>query len=137
MAWSEITKTVALWLINSAAEKLDAQTIQKALLLGVAKMRVLAAETKTAIDDWAIDQIEAWVRDAAKVEQIRQFILDRLSKLCAAPDSAKDPYKELVESLEVSNKSECGGPIENAILEKILFYILTAVIEYFQNKGDE
>ena len=137
MAWSEITKTVALWLINSAAEKLDAQIIQKALLLGVAKMRVLAAETKTVIDDWAIDQIEAWVRDAAKVEQIRQFILDRLSKLCAAPDSNQDPYKELVESLEVSNKNECGGPVENAILEKILFYILTAVIEYFQNKGDE
>lgn len=137
MAWSEITKTVALWLINSAAEKLDVQTIQKALLIGVAKMRVLAAETKTVIDDWAIDQIEAWVRDAAKVEQIRAFILDRIGKLCATPESAKDPYEELVLSLETGDKNECGGPIENAILEKILFYILTAVIEYFQNKGDE
>ena len=135
MNWSEITKTVSLWLINTAAEKLDAQTVQKALLMGVAKLRTLAAETGTKLDDWAVERIEEYVRDAAKVEQIRAFILDRLSRLCAAPDPNANPFRELADALESGQEGECQGAIENAIIEKILFYILTAVIEYFQKRN--
>lgn len=137
MNWSEITKSVSLWLVENTIGNIDIPTIQKIFQVGINKLKEMANKTPNPIDNWAIGQVETYIQDEAKLEQIRQFILDKLRRALASPEGSTDPYYELATALEGPKcEGECGSALGNVIIEKILFYIIQAVIEYFTEKGN-
>ena len=136
MNWSEITKAVSLWLVENTIGNIDIPTIKKVFQVGIAKLEEMANKTPNPIDDWAIGQVESYLTDEAKLEQIRQFILDRLRRVLASPEGSTDPYYELAQALDGPKcEGECGSALGNVIIEKILFYIIQAVLEYFTEKN--
>lgn len=132
MNWSELAKKVSQWLIDETISRIDAATVQRILRYGVEQLKALASETSTPIDDWAVAQIESWIEDQAKIEQIRAFIVDKLNHLCA---SNGDEYQALADSLSGVEPGKPGGPITNVILAKILETVLEAVVKYFTEKN--
>lgn len=137
MNWSEITKAVSLWLVENTIGNIDIPTIQKVFQVGLDKLKEAANKTPNPIDNWAIGQVENYLQDEAKLEQIRQFILDKLRRALASAEGSTDPYYELAVALEGPKcEGECGSALGNVIIEKILFYIIQAVIEYFTEKGN-
>lgn len=130
--WKELKDALTKWLVEQTISRLDAETIQKLLQFGVDWLKQLAAETSTPIDDWAVSQLEAWIQDQAKIEQIRAFITEKLQHLCA--DAEGDEYQILTDSLLGIKPGETGGPITNAILTKILATLIETLIQYFTEK---
>ena len=137
MNWSEITKSVSLLLVENTIGNIDIPTIQKVFQVGLDKLKEMANKTPNPIDDWAIGQVESYLGDEAKLEQIRQFILEKIRRVLASAPGSTDPYYELAVALEGPEcEGECGSALGNVIIEKILFYIIQAVIEYFTEKGN-
>ena len=130
--WKDFTDALTKWLVEQTISRIDAETIQKLLQFGVDFLKKLAAETSTPIDDWAVSQLEAWIQDQAKIEQIKAFITEKLQHLCA--DAEGDEYQILVDSLTGIKPGETGGPISTAILTKILTILIETAIQYFTEK---
>ena len=137
MNWSEITKAVSLWLVENTIGNIDIPTIQKVFQVGINKLKEMADKTPNPIDDWAIGQVENYISDEAKLEQIRSFIIDKIRRVLASSEGSTDPYYELATALEGPKcEGECGSALGNVIIEKILFCIIQAIIEYFTEKGN-
>ncbi len=143
--WQKIQKAVIQWLIENTISRIDAATIQKVIRFGLGKLKELAAETSTPLDDWAVSQLETYLDDAAKIEMIRAFIVEKLKPLYAStPEGTAegtDDWQTLADSLATEQTTEngtaCASAGSNILITLALKYILTAVIEYFTSKDGE
>lgn len=139
--WTKLKNLVIQWLIENTISRIDAATIQKVIRFGLEKLKELAAETSTPLDDWAVTQLENYLDDAAKIEIIRAFIVAKLQSLTAstpegAATSATDDWNTLSESLaDAATGPEYGSPAVNPLITFALKYILTALIEYLTEKN--
>lgn len=143
--WQKIQKAVIQWLVENTISRVDAETIQKVIRFGLGKLKELAAETSTPLDDWAVSQLETYLDDAAKIEMIRAFIVEKLKPLYAStPEETAegtDEWQTLADSLATEQTTEngtaCASAGSNILITLALKYILTAVIEYFTSKDGE
>lgn len=139
--WQKIQKAVIQWLVENTISRVDAETIQKVIRFGLGKLKELAAETSTPLDDWAVSQIETYLEDAAKIEIIRAFIVEKLKPLYASTPEGTDEWQTLADSLATEQTTEngtaCASAGSNILITLALKYILTAVIEYFTSKDGE
>ena len=139
--WQKIQKAVIQWLVENTISRVDAETIQKVIRFGLGKLKELAAETSTPLDDWAVSQLETYLDDAAKIEMIRAFIVEKLKPLYASTPEGTDDWQTLADSLATEQTTEngtaCASAGSNILITLALKYILTAVIEYFTSKDGE
>jgi len=133
--FNEFSKLVSQWLTEHVVSKLDALTIQKILLFGIGKLKELAASTKNQIDDWAIGELENYIQDLGKIEQIRAFVVEKIGMINSGECGATDEeFNTLADSLVECHDGCCGTPAGNRVIARLLSYLIMSIIEYFTKK---
>ena len=125
------------YIVKWAVQQFTLENLQAILVRCVAYLRVKAAESETAIDDWAIDILEGIVNDSEKMDVLYLWLKSFIAGNVCTANPSLDQEKELIQDLILAGGTDgknCKA-IPPAVYEAVLNMILPILIEFWrQNK---
>lgn len=123
------------YIVKWAVQQFTLENLQAILVRCVAYLRVKAAESETAIDDWAIEVLDGIVNDKTKLDVLYQWLYSFIAKgVCSAP--SLDSQKALIQDLRLldCDKQVCKA-IPPAVYEAVLNMIIPFLIEWWRSQN--
>ena len=121
------------YIVKWAVQQFTLENLQAILVRCVAYLRVKAAESETAIDDWAIDILEGIVNDSEKMDVLYLWLKSFIAGNVCAANPSIDQEKELInELISLNDVDEQCKAIPPAVYEAVLNMILPILIEWWR-----
>ena len=125
------------YIVKWAVQQFTLENLQAILVRCVAYLRVKAAESETAIDDWGIEILDGIVNDTDKLKVLYQWLYSFIAGNVCTANPSLDQEKELIQDLILAGGTDgknCKA-ISPAVYEAVLNMILPILIEFWrQNK---
>lgn len=124
------------YIVKWAVQQFTLENLQAILVHCVAYLRVKAAESETAIDDWGIEILDGIVNDTEKLKVLYLWLHSFIAKGVCGANPTLDQEKELIRDLQLCDCDKCKcSAIPAAVYEAVLNMIIPFLIEWWRNQN--
>ena len=124
------------YIVKWAVQQFTLENLQAILVRCVAYLRVKAAESETAIDDWGVEILEGIVNDSEKMDVLYLWLKSFIAGNVCTANPSIDQEKELInELISLNDVDEQCKAIPPAVYEAVLNMIIPFLIEWWRNQN--